>query len=72
MMIQIGINVTVRILSGRNQELKTLLSNSILNELKNINLKPISITIEISGVLEIPCQFDKILSRTDNERRNRI
>ncbi len=44
------INVTVRILSGRNQELKTLLSNSILNEFKNINLKPISITIEICEI----------------------
>ena len=25
----------------------------------------------IWGVLEIPCQFDKILSRTDNERKSR-
>ena len=25
-----------------------------------------------AGVLEIPCQSDKILSRTDNERRNRV
>jgi hypothetical protein len=25
-----------------------------------------------TGVLEISCQSDKILSRTDNERRNRI
>ena len=24
------------------------------------------------GVLEIPCQSDKILSRTDNERRNSV
>jgi hypothetical protein len=27
---------------------------------------------EIKGVLEIPCQPDKITSRTDNERRIRI
>jgi len=44
------INVTVRILSGRSQKLKTLLSNSILNEFKNINIKPISITIEICEI----------------------
>ena len=44
------INVTVRILSGRNQDLKIWLSNSILNEFKNINLKPISITIEICQI----------------------
>ena len=44
------INITVRILSGRNQELKILLSNSILNEFKNINLKPITITIEICEI----------------------
>ena len=44
------INITVRILSGRNHELKKLLSNSILNEFKNINIKPLSITIEICEI----------------------
>ena len=40
----------MRILSGQNQKLKSLLSNSILNEFKNINIKPISITIEICEI----------------------
>ena len=44
------INVTIKILSGRNKELKILLSNSILSEFKTINLKPISITIEICEI----------------------
>ncbi len=41
------IHITVRILSGRNQEQKRILSNSVLDEFKNIKLKPISLTIEI-------------------------
>ncbi len=44
------IHVTVKILSGRSQELRALLSNLILNELKNINIKSISITVEICEI----------------------
>lgn len=44
------INITVRILSGRSKEQRKLLSNSILNEFKNINIKPLSITIEICEI----------------------
>jgi len=44
------INVTVRILSGRSQELRQLLSKSILNEFEDINIQAISITIEICEI----------------------
>ena len=44
------INITVRILTGRDKEERKVLSNTILNEFKNINIKPLSITIEICEI----------------------
>ncbi len=44
------IHITIRILSGRDKELKKLLSNLVLNEFENIGIKPLSITVEISEI----------------------
>ncbi|MBT3337793.1 MAG: 5-carboxymethyl-2-hydroxymuconate Delta-isomerase [Anaerolineae bacterium] len=46
------IHVTVRILSGRNEEQRTKLSNSVLAELEKLNLSSTSLTVEI-------CEIDK-------------
>jgi len=44
------IHVTIRIWSGRSQEQRKILSEAILNEFKNINIKQLSITIEICEI----------------------
>ncbi len=46
------VHVTVRILSGRNEEQRRKLSNSVLTELKKLSLSSTSITVEI-------CEIDK-------------
>jgi len=44
------IHITIKILSGRTIEQKKKLSKSILTEFENINIKPLSITIEVMEI----------------------
>ena len=46
------IHITIRILSGRTEEQRATISNSVLEELKKIELSSISLTVEI-------CEIDK-------------
>ncbi len=44
------VHITIKILSGRTKEEKIILSNSILNKFKNLNINSISITVEICEI----------------------
>ncbi|WP_415902108.1 5-carboxymethyl-2-hydroxymuconate Delta-isomerase [Neptuniibacter sp. QD29_5] len=44
------IHVSSRILSGRNTEQKTQLTEAVLNELKTLGLKDLSITVEVLDI----------------------
>ena len=44
------IHITVRILSGRNIEQRKMLSDTILKKFNDINISPISITVEICEI----------------------
>jgi 5-carboxymethyl-2-hydroxymuconate isomerase len=44
------IHVTIRILSGRNEESKMKLSHSVLEQLKSLSLSEASLTVEIVDI----------------------
>ncbi|MBT3315101.1 MAG: 5-carboxymethyl-2-hydroxymuconate Delta-isomerase [Anaerolineae bacterium] len=46
------IHVTVRILAGRSEEQRAILSNAVLSELEKLSLSSTSLTVEI-------CEIDK-------------